>query len=96
MKIQKHKYLNKYPKEVKDLIIKIQPGANYIGYKEEASLKPKTTKAPEWFTDWTTSFEKKNDERWDKQEKFNNDVNNKLDKIMSLPTIKKELEELNK
>ena len=46
------------------------------------------TKAPEWFTDWTTSFEKKNDERWDKQEKFN-------ETLMSLPTIKKELLELN-
>ena len=84
MKIQKHKYLNKYTKEVKDFIIKIQPGANYIGHKEEAPLKPKSTKAPEWFA----QFEKKNDERWDKQEKFNNEqrkfneaISNRINKL---------------
>ena len=44
-------------------------------------------KALEWFTEWTTSFEKKNDERWEQQLEFN-----KL--LLSLPTIKKEVEDL--
>ena len=32
-------------------------------------FKGDNMKAPEWFTEWTTSFEKKNDERWEQNNK---------------------------
>jgi len=37
------------------------------------------SRAPKWFMDWSTSFEKKNDERWERQEKFNKEVIKRLD-----------------
>ena len=69
---------------LKDHIIGELPGSYAILQNVEV-IDMNQDKAPKWFV----QFEKKNDERWDKQEKFNKT-------LMSLPTIKKELEELNK
>ncbi len=33
-----------------------------------------SNKAPAWFTNWTTEFEKKNDARWNRQEQFNKEM----------------------
>ena len=88
--MEKRISLKRIPKDEKDRIIKVRPGAVAL-IEEVKDIDMNQDKAPKWFTNWTTSFEKKNDERWDKQEKFNNEVNQKLDKIMNTPTMKKEL-----
>jgi hypothetical protein len=37
---------------------------------------------PKWFANWSTEFEKRNNARWDKQEKFNEQVLNRLDNLV--------------
>ena len=82
--MEKRISLNKIPKEEKDRIIKTRPRViALIEEVEETNMNQE--KAPKWFTEFAN-----------KQEKFNNEQRKFNETLMSLPTIKKELEELNK
>ncbi len=56
-----------------------------------------SNKAPAWFTNWTTEFEKKNDARWNRQEQFNKEVISRLDQVDSrLDQVDSRLDNLEK
>ncbi len=49
----------------------IVEGKQYPAIFKEVKM---SNKAPVWFTNWTTEFEKKNDARWNCQEQFNKEM----------------------
>ena len=76
-------------KTLSDIIDLTGKDIEEINFKERKNMK-----APEWFKE----FEKKNDKRWEQQMEFNSNVSKFMvnqitfnEKLLSLPTIKKEL-----
>ena len=91
---------------MRDDIIRAKLDKVNIKYKEtkKSFIIPKeevmsNSKEPKWFTEFRKEFiefKKENDARWEKQFAFNENQLKFNELLLSLPTIKKEINELKK